>query len=230
MNENKRPFVFLVTGMTLDGKISNYKKTCTPISSDDNRDMLYDGRIRADAVMIGGKTLLFDDSALDVKTEERQKKRMELGKSRQPMKIAVVSDVSDLKLDSDFLTRGDGEKIIFTTERTPQEKINELDKVCKIFVLGKDRVDLKRTLEKIKELGVDELMVEGGGELIYSLLKDNLVDEINLKIGDLILGGRNAPTLCDGEGFLADIAPKVELININRMGNVLVLKYKVVHD
>jgi len=230
MNDNKRPFVFLVTGMTLDGKISNYKRTCSPISSDDNRDMLYDGRIRADAVMIGGKTLLLDDSALDVKNKDRQNKRLELGKSRQPMKVAIVSDISDLKLDSDYVVRGNGEKVIFTTEKTPKEKIKELEKVCKIFVLGKDKVDLQKALEKLKELGVEELMVEGGGELIYSLLKDNLVDEINLKIGDLILGGRNAPTLCDGEGFLADIAPKVELLEIKRTGNVLILKYKVIYD
>ncbi|MFZ5365479.1 MAG: dihydrofolate reductase family protein [Patescibacteria group bacterium] len=230
MNQSERPYVFLVTGMSLDGKISNYKRTCSPISSDDNRDMLYDGRIRADAVMVGGRTLLLDDSALDVKTEERQNKRVQLGKTKQPMKVAVVSDASDLKLDSDFLTRGNGDKIIFTTERTSKEKIRELEKVCKIFVIGNEKVDLKQALAKLKKFGVKELMVEGGGELIYSLFKYDLVDEINLKIGDIILGGRNASTLCDGDGFLADTAKRVELIDLKRMGSVLVLKYKVIRE
>lgn len=49
----KRPFVFLCTGMSLDGKLSNYKKECVPISSDDDRDMLYDMRVFADAAMVG---------------------------------------------------------------------------------------------------------------------------------------------------------------------------------
>ena len=52
--------------------------------------------------------------------------------------------------------------------------------------MGDKRVNLKKALETLYGLGVKKLLVEGGGELIFSLLKDNLVDEINLKIGNLI--------------------------------------------
>lgn len=60
----KRPFVFLCTGMSLDGNLSNYKKECVPISSDDDRDMLYNMRVFADAAMVGGNTLKLDDPGL----------------------------------------------------------------------------------------------------------------------------------------------------------------------
>jgi len=47
-------------------------------------------------------------------------------------------------------------------------------------------------------------MVEGGGELIFSLFEAGLVDELRLFVGPKIIGGRDAPTLADGEGFVAD--------------------------
>lgn len=98
---------------------------------------------------------------------------------------------------------------------------------CEIYVYGKQRVNLKQALSKLYELGVESLMVEGGGELIFSLLKENLVDEINLKIGNLIIGGKNSPTFCDGEGFTQKTAREVELIDLVRKKNYLILKYSV---
>jgi 2,5-diamino-6-(ribosylamino)-4(3H)-pyrimidinone 5'-phosphate reductase len=99
---------------------------------------------------------------------------------------------------------------------------------AEIFVYGKQKVNLKRALAKLYTMGIKSIMVEGGGELIFSLLKDDLVDEINLKIGDLILGGRIAPTLCDGEGFSGLTAKQVKLVDLKRKENYLMLKYKVI--
>ena len=136
MGNFKKPFVFLCTGMSLDGKLSNYKKECSPISSDDDREFLYDHRIIADAVMIGGNTLKLDDSGLTVKSPERQNKRIKLGKPKEPMKVSVILDASDLKTSGDFFDKGSGEKVIFTTRKTSENKINEIKKKAKVFVLG----------------------------------------------------------------------------------------------
>ena len=96
--------------------------------------------------------------------------------------------------------------------------------------IDQQKVNLKKSLEKLYSLGIKSVMVEGGGELIFSLLKDDLVDEINLKIGDLILGGRTAPTLCDGDGFTGITAKQVKLVDLKRKQNYLTLKYKVIKN
>jgi len=197
-NKLKRPFVFLCTGMSFDGKISNYKKDCSPISSCDNREMLYDCRVQADAVMIGGNTLKLDDSGLTVKSEERRQKRVALGKSPEPIKVSVISDANYLQTRGDFFDKGDGRKIIFTSSQTSQEKIDEIKKKASVFVTGEKRVDIEKALEILQNEGIKSLMVEGGGELIASLLEKDCVDEINLKIGNLLLGGRTTATLVDG--------------------------------
>jgi 2,5-diamino-6-(ribosylamino)-4(3H)-pyrimidinone 5'-phosphate reductase len=228
MKNLKKPFVFLCTGMSLDGKLSNYKKECSPISSDDDREFLYDHRIIADAVMIGGNTLKLDDSGLTVKSQERQNKRVKLGKPKEPMKVSVISDANGFKTSSDFFDKGSGEKVIFTTKKTSKSKIDEMEKKAKVFVLGNNRVNLKKALEILYKLGVKTLLVEGGGTLIYELLKENLVDEINLKIGDLIIGGKDTVTLCDGQGFNMLNVKKVKFIKIIKRAKVLILKAKII--
>ena len=99
----KRPFVFLCTGMSLDGKLSNYKKECVPISSDDDRDMLYDMRVFADAAMVGGNTLKLDDPGLMIKGEKRIKQRIKLKKPLDLTKVSVISNANNLKIDGNFL-------------------------------------------------------------------------------------------------------------------------------
>lgn len=214
--------------MSLDGKISTAKRAVdSKITVDDDRDFLYNHRVSCDAIMMGGKTILLDDPGLTVKSSQRQKRRLVLGKTKEPIKVGIVSDISKLKTEGDFFNKGDAEKIIFTTQRSPQSKIKKLQKICSIYILGKRKVNLKRAMEKLYELGIKSVMAEGGGELIFSLLEDDLVDEINLKIGDLILGGRNAPTLADGDGFTGKTAKQVKLMSIQRKNSYLMLKYRV---
>lgn len=230
MENKKRPFVYLCTGMSLDGKISNFKKECSAISSCDDREMLYDCRVDADAVMVGGNTLRLDDSGLTVKSEERRQKRISLGKTIEPTKVVVISDANDLKTEGDFFDKGEGEKIVFTTSQTSKEKIGEMKKKAKVFVVGEKRVDIEKALEILSEEGVKTLMVEGGGELIASLFEKDLVDEINLKIGNLILGGRDSATFVDGEGFDALNAKKVEFVEIKQGETSIIIKARVVRQ
>jgi 2,5-diamino-6-(ribosylamino)-4(3H)-pyrimidinone 5'-phosphate reductase len=71
-------------------------------------------------------------------------------------------------------------------------------------------------------------MVEGGGELIAGLIRARLVDEIYTFIGNLIIGGRDAPTRADGEGFLAeDEFSRLTLIETRRIENGVLLHWKV---
>lgn len=225
MTTNKRPYVFVCTGISIDGKISTYERKQTEIATNDNKDMLYDCRVRADADMIGGRTLMADDPGLTVKSDIRIQERIKNGKTPEPMKVAVISNANDLKTDGAFFTRGEVEKTIFTTKLTSEEKVKELEKYCRVYILGDNKVDLNLALEKLSELGVKILMVEGGGELNYSLIKDNLVDEINLKIGNRIIGGRTAPTLCDGDGFNSEEIKNFKIESVVPMENSVIIKY-----
>ncbi|MDZ4384983.1 MAG: dihydrofolate reductase family protein [Candidatus Moranbacteria bacterium] len=127
-----------------------------------------------------------------------------------------------------FFQQRRGAKIIFTTAKTSPEKIKELEKKATVHILGETRVDIGKALDILYTDGIKSLLVEGGGELIASLLENDCVDEIDLKIGNLILGGRNTATLVDGDGFDALSAKKVEFVKVEQHPNFLILKMRIV--
>ncbi len=69
-------------------------------------------------------------------------------------------------------------------------------------------------------------MVEGGATLNWSLIKAGLVDEIYTYIGNMLIGGRDAPTLIDGSGF-TDNFPKLKLLSIEEMDDGALLKWSI---
>lgn len=69
-------------------------------------------------------------------------------------------------------------------------------------------------------------MVEGGGELIFSLFEAGLVDELRLFVGPKVIGGRDAPTLADGEGFVEEF-PLLHLEDLERLDDGALLRWTV---
>ncbi|MDG1832120.1 MAG: dihydrofolate reductase family protein, partial [Verrucomicrobiota bacterium] len=68
---------------------------------------------------------------------------------------------------------------------------------------------------------------EGGGQLNDSLFRADVLDEVNLTVCPLILGGRKAPTIAEGLGFaqLKDAA-QFSLKSRRQVGNELFLVYR----
>ncbi|MCK4614174.1 MAG: dihydrofolate reductase family protein, partial [Thermoplasmata archaeon] len=65
---------------------------------------------------------------------------------------------------------------------------------------GKEQVDLNHLLSHLWKRGIKKVMVEGGGTLIASFLKEGLVDIFMIFIGDMVIGGKEAPTSVMGQG------------------------------
>ncbi|MEM4715369.1 MAG: dihydrofolate reductase family protein, partial [Candidatus Nitrosocaldus sp.] len=72
---------------------------------------------------------------------------------------------------------------------------------------------------------------EGGGELNWSLMKEGLVDELMVTIVPVVLGGRIAKTLVEGEGFPSvDHARRLSLVEVRRIdeSDEIILHYRVI--
>lgn len=211
--------------MSLDGKISTSGKGQVKISNEMDMERVDRLRAESDAILVGSNTVAMDDPKLTVKSERLRKERIRKGLPENPIKV-MIGSIKEIKFDSDFLGYGNAEKIIFTTEKEDSGKIRRLMEKAKVFVLGKERVDLKKMVGILSDLGVRRIMVEGGGTLNFEMLKEGLVDEIYVAVASKIFGGRNAPTLVDGEGFNFDEITDLELINIEKLGEVIVLRYR----
>lgn len=183
-----RPHVFINVAVTADGKMDTFERKGAAISSARDKARVDQLRAEADAVMVGGKTLLDEDPKLTVKSDELRAERIARGLALNPVKVGVVS-VADLNPEGNFVNAGKAQVVIFTTSRTSNEQINSLkSRGVDIFILGDLRVNLKQALDKLYSLGIRSLMVEGGGTLNFELLRLGLVDKLTMYIAPMLFG------------------------------------------
>lgn len=224
-----RPYVFINVAMTADGKIDTFRRSGAAISSQRDKERVDQLRADSDAIMVGGRTLLDEDPKLTVKSEALRNQRIARGLTPNPIKVGVVSQAI-FNSHSKFLYTGASRVVIFTTTQTSKEELTFIRALThvEVFIHDSERVDLKKMMHTLRELGISRLMVEGGATLNFELIKLGLVDEISAYVAPMIFGGANAPTLAAGSGFEREAAVNLKLINAENWndGGVL-LHYKV---
>ncbi len=225
--KKNRPFVFINLAMSADGKISTVKRRQIRISGEDDFDRVDALRAECDAIMVGIGTVLADDPSLTVKSEIRRADRLKAGKAENPLRV-VVDSKARTPIDAEILNKGEGARVIAVSEQAIVEDVGKLGAKAEIMVGGMDAVDLKKLLYLLWQRGVSRLMVEGGATLNWSLLSQELVDEVYIYVGNLIIGGEGAPTPVDGSGFLSEEAmTKLELLSTERMDEGVLLRWRV---
>ena len=107
-------------------------------------------------------------------------------------------------------------------------RAKEIAKKAEIFYSSKDYIDLKELMNYLYNKGIKTLLLEGGSTLNFSMIKDNLIDEIKVCISPMIAGGKDAKTFFDGDGFdLIKNSVKLKLEKHYSLGKDFVMEYKV---
>jgi len=221
-----RPFVFINSAMSADGKLSTKERKQVRISGKLDFERVDELRARADAIMVGIGTVLSDDPSLTVKSPERRAARKAAGKSENPARI-IVDSSARTPLDADVFKKGEGIRIIAVSGSAPAENLEKLKEKAIVIQTGTEKVDLPQLVRKLKEMGINTLMVEGGATLNWGMLSAGLVDEIYTFVGNLIIGGATSPTFTDGEGFSEAEILELELLSAKKIEDGLLLKWKV---
>jgi 2,5-diamino-6-(ribosylamino)-4(3H)-pyrimidinone 5'-phosphate reductase len=209
-----RPYTFINAAMTADGKIDTFERKGSAISSARDKARVDELRAAADGILVGGRTLLDESPKLTVKSEALREGRVRRGLSPNPIKVGVAT-VADIPLVSDFIKAGPARVVIFTTNQTSKEQLEGLKTSgAELFIHNERRVNLTLMMQTLKKIGVDHLMVEGGGTMNFELMRLGLVDELMLHVAPMIFGGANAPTLADGLGLARSDAIALKLINV----------------
>ena len=222
-----RPYVFVNVAMSADGKLSTRERRQVKISGMQDFNRVDRLKAASDAVMVGIGTVLADDPSLTVKGEECRTHRKNRGVGENPVRI-VVDSRARIPPGASILHKGSGLRIVAVSEKADKEKVAALRHTATVIVAGEDKVDLAALMDELGTMGIRRVMVEGGGELIAGLIQAGLVDEIYTFIGNLIIGGKDAPTLADGNGFLAeDEFPHLTLIEARRIEDGVLLHWKV---
>jgi len=141
--------------------------------------------------------------------------------------IRVVLD-SKARIPSDSkLLNGEAPTIVAVTRDAPIHRVMMLRRKTKVLVQKRHgRVDPTELLRDLKTLGVRKVLVEGGGEVRWSFFEANLVDDFFVWVAPYVWGGRDAPTLVDGSGFIHEAVP-LRLVRSRVVDHLLILSFSV---
>ncbi|MDZ7850624.1 MAG: 2,5-diamino-6-(ribosylamino)-4(3H)-pyrimidinone 5'-phosphate reductase [Halodesulfurarchaeum sp.] len=211
--------------MSVDGKLASREREQLAISGPEDFDRVDRLRAETDAIMVGVGTVLADDPSLTVDDTSANSAAGSGAQSTNPVRI-VADSRARTPPDAQVLDDA-AETVVLVSEAVPTEHVTTLSSVgAEILEAGTNRVDLPAAFQQLESMGIDDLLVEGGGELIYSLFEADLVDELTVYVGSLVIGGRDAPTLADGTGF-TESYPELTLRAVEELGDGVLLEYDV---
>lgn len=210
--------VLINAAMTIDGKIATNLGD-SAISSKQDLRRLHRLRSSVDAIVIGISTVIVDNPRLTVRLVKR------CGTS--PVRI-IVDSTGRIPLDSKILKSASKiNTIVAVTSRTSDKRIDKIKSAgAMVIVAGARTVDLKELFCILKKMGFNKILVEGGGELNWSILQLGIVNELMVTVAPRIVGGRTATTLVEGDGYTRiSESIKTDLIKISRQNNGEVILY-----
>jgi len=215
----RTPFVLLKTAMTLDGKIATAVGHARWVTGNAARERVHRLRNWYDAILVGVNTVLADNPALTCRLPEG---------GRDPVRI-ILDSRARTPADAKVVTQeSDAPTYIVVTDKAPLDRIKLLSsgraKIVRTSLDLHGRVDLRELLEKLGEMEITSLLVEGGAQVAASFLEAELVDKVLTFIAPKIIGGHDAPgPVGDIGNELMSKALAMKDITFDRVGRDLLL-------
>ena len=203
--------------MTLDGKIGQ-KNQKIILSSKFDKTRVHKLRSKFDAILVGKNTITQDDPLLTVRYV----------KGKNPIRIILDSRGTIKNTSKIIKTAKNVPTIIITSQLVSKRNLNRLKNLpLDVIVCGKNQVDIRKLVVILYKKGIKKILLEGGGTLNLSFLKDNLINEIILTVTPFVLGSENSINLFEGilkptKNFLSFKLKKVQKNN-----NEIILNYKL---
>lgn len=220
---SSRPYVLLSVAASLDGYIDDTSDTRLLLSNDADFDRVDEVRADVDAILVGANTIRADNPRLLVRSAERQRQRIDAGKSSSPIKVTLTSS-GHIDPDAKFFTTGDNEKIVYTTSDTAQSTAAKLESAATV-VEAWSPLDLSVVLADLADRKVGRLMIEGGGAVHTAFLTAGLVDELQLVFAPFFVGEVSAPRFVGPGAFPQDPAHPMTLTESRQIGDCMLLRY-----
>lgn len=212
-----RPFITVKVAQSLDGKIATRTGQSRWISGPAARRYAHQLRASADAMLVGVNTILADNPRLTAR-----------GVGTLHPLVRVIVDSMLRTPPTARVLRGGGPVWIATTAAAPAARRRALiARGAELLILPRRArgVDLRALGRRLAQREITHLLVEGGGELIASLLRDGLIDRWVAMIAPTLIGGRTAPTPVGGAGIASlRRATSIQVTASRRLGHDFVIE------
>lgn len=214
----KRPYVAMKYAMTMDGKIATRTGASKWITGEATRNHVQTLRHAYKGIMVGIGTVLADNPMLNC--------RMQGG--IDPVRIVCDTHLR-IPMDCQIVQTADTIETILATSTNEKEKIDQLIKkgVQILQIPEKDGcIDLNLLMQTLGEKGIDSILLEGGGRLNDSFLREKLIQKAYVYLAPKIFGGEDAKTPVEGIGIsLPEQSANFKLQQIQQIEEDILLEY-----
>ena len=220
-----RPYLAVKYAATLDGKIATQDGSSTWITGPAGSLPRSTGCARhTDARVVGANTVIEDDPELTARLPSGHLAR------RQPLRV-VVDGRLRIGADARVLDAGlPGRALVLTTPEAQRRRGAAFERrdvdVRALAPQPDGRIAaVGGFCAALAADGIGSVLVEGGGELGWSMVESRLVDHVYAFMAPKLLGGSRAPSPVDGEGFgrLAE-ALELQLVSTRRLGDDVLIE------
>jgi 5-amino-6-(5-phosphoribosylamino)uracil reductase len=222
------PFVLTNGAVSFDGKLALENRSLIQFSSAEDRRFVFQLRAQADAVLCGAETVDTFSIDLGAGPEECKRKRRRSRLPAEPLRILASRD-GKISADARIFKKPVSPVIVLTTTGAAKQCAQKLRGLATVKGFGRAKIDFVRAFRWLhEEWKVSRLLCEGGGETNAALIRAGVIDEMHLTVCPLVLCGRDAPTVCDGDGFTSlNQATRLKLKGVKQLRGELFLTYQV---
>lgn len=201
------------TAISLDGRINTRERRFAFFGTERDHARMSGLRAEADAVLVGGTTFRnWPHPSLPDVGDRAQ--------LRGPPWNVVVTRTLDVPLTPQFL----GEAAIRPLFLTRAAALRDDFPAEAEGWSGEGSPPVAWMLEQLARRGVERLLVEAGGDLLFQFLAADAIDEMHLTLCPFVVGGP-APSLVEGAGFdFADLR-RLRLLAAEQEGDEVFLHY-----
>ncbi len=195
----KKTYVHAKWAMSLDGKIATSSGNSQWISSPDSREMVHQLREKMDAILVGAVTLITDDPLLTPRPKSPKFPNKKLAR------FVLTSGNRPLPINCKLMQTLDQGSVYFIVPKGNSIAEREIiqskgGQILEIPSNNTGGVEIPILLRELAQLGITNLMVEGGAEVLGSFHDARSIDECHIFIAPKIIGGRQAYPAIGGVG------------------------------
>jgi len=207
-------FVFSNLAISLDGKIATARREHFPLGTKADLTQMIELRKRCDAILMGAATLRVYQKPCRVK-----------GADPQPCNVIVSRSLEGLDAAWPFFNTPDVKRILFVSQKPTAEQEKKFRESSDVVLLQAGSPIASQIVSALTKKGIKNLLVEGGGSVMWDFVSQDLIDEFNVTLTPRILGGKDAPTLVEGDGFSMQDVRNLKLKSSRVVGNEIYLVY-----
>jgi diaminohydroxyphosphoribosylaminopyrimidine deaminase/5-amino-6-(5-phosphoribosylamino)uracil reductase len=215
-----RPFVVAKSALTLDGWTAARTGHSRWVTNERSRRFVHRLRDRVQGVMVGVGTVVADDPRLTTRLRNRR--------GKDPLRIIVDTHLRIPENARVLSSDSPSETLIVMGEGVPPERLKKVERagVSTLVCPEKEgRIDLGALLGLLGDMSVTSIMVEGGGTLMGSMIRERLIDKFYIFKAPKLLGGSDGIPMVSGPGPESmDHCLVLKDIRVRRFGDDILIR------